>query len=845
MTTTDLPRAAVAAPVEADRDITCAHCRLPAPGAEDGGLPFCCEGCRTAWGIIHASGLERYYALPEKRLAAVRASGRACEEFDHAAFRDLYVRARPDGLAETELYLEGVHCASCVWLVERVPLAVPGVARAELDVSRSRVTLVWDERATPLSRVATFLDRLGYQPHPFRGGRAEALRRGEDRTMLAHIGVAGALAGNTMLVALALYSGWFSGMDPAHERFFRWVSFALATPALFWPGRVFFRGALGALRAGTLHMDVPIALALFAGYARGAVNTVRDAGPVYFDGVAMLVFLLLVGRFAQQRAQRSAMDATELLHALVPSTTRVVREVAAGPGAGARNGAGAAARAEWSRDAVADAALENLPADALDTVPVAALLPGMRVEVRDGETIPADGIVAAGVSSIDLALLTGESKPARAARGTRVYAGTVNRGARLWVRVAEAGETSRLGQLMREVETASRERAPVVQLADRMSGAFVAVVLALAALTAAIWWSRDASAAVDHAIALLIVTCPCALALATPLALAVAIGRAARAGILVRGGAALERLAQRGTFLLDKTGTVTEGRTRLVSWQGSVEARASALALEAHATHPIADGFRAAWPGLLPSVAEDVRVIPGAGIEGRVYGRRVRVGSPAFAAGGNAVDAPAGDGAFTPVHVAIDGEVVARAGFGDRLRADSREVVHALRAMGHETRLISGDDPRVAAAVARALELDPAAAEGGASPERKLEAVRAAAQSGPVFMVGDGVNDAAAIAGATVGIGVSGGAEASLAAADVYLTRPGLGALVPLAAGARRTLRVIRRNIAFSLVYNVAGAALAMAGLLHPLVAAVLMPASSITVVLASWWSRTFDVETA
>lgn len=820
MTTTEFPRTADAADAA-----VCTHCGLPAPPPAEGGRAFCCEGCRTAYRIIHESGLERFYALPEKRRAAVRASGRGFEEFDHAAFRELYVRARADGLAETELYLEGVHCASCVWLVERVPLALPGVARAELDVPRRRVTLAWDEHAMPLSRIAAFLDQLGYRPHPFRGVKAEAMRRGEDRAMLAHIGVAGALAGNTMLIAFALYSGWFSGMEPGYERFFRWVSLALATPALIWPGRVFFRSAFGALRARALHMDVPIALALMAGWARGAVNTFRDAGPIYFDGVALLVFLLLVGRFLQQRAQRSATDSTELLHALVPSTARVVEETATGE-----------------------------DATEARTVPIAALLPGMCVDVRDGETIPADGTVIAGTSRIDRSLLTGESKPEPAGPGTRAFAGTVNRGARLVIRIEEAGEASRLGQLMREVEAASRERAPVVQLADRLAGAFVGVVLALAALTALIWWGRDPSGAVDHAIALLIVTCPCALALATPLALAVAIGRAARAGILVRGGAALERLAQPGTFVLDKTGTVSEGRTRLVTWDGPEDVRRLVLALEAHATHPIADGFREAWPDLAAPAADGVHVVTGAGVEGVVAGRRVRIGTPAFAAGapsGSAVDAvpnPPGaamEDALTPVHVAVEGRVVARAAFGDRVRPDSAAAVRALRAMGHRVALLSGDAPGVVAVVSRVLEIPAEDAEGAASPERKLAAVRSATARGPVFMVGDGINDAAAIAGATVGIGVSGGAEASLAAADVYLTRPGLGALPALAHGARRSLHVIRRNVAFSLVYNVAGASLAMAGLLHPLIAAILMPASSITVVLASWWSRTFDVEHA
>jgi Cu2+-exporting ATPase len=774
----------------------------------EGGEQFCCGGCRAAWDLIHSSGLARYYTLPERRSEPVHVHGGEFVEFDHEVFHALYVTRRPGGLAETELYLEGVHCASCVWLVERVPLAIPGVVAAELDVARSRVRVAWDPSSTSLSAIARYLDTLGYCPHPHRGLRSEELRRAEDRRMLLHIGVAGALAGNVMLVALALYSGWFSGMEPGTERYFRWVSLGLTAPALLWPGRVFFRGAWASLKARALHMDVPVALALGAGFLRGAVNTMRDAGPVYFDGVAALIFLLLVGRFLQHRAQRAAASSAELMFSMAPSTARV-------------------------RDAIASAPRE---------VPAGAVTPGMLLDVRAGETIAADGVVEDGRSSLDLSLLSGESRPVETGPGARVFAGTLNRTGTLLVRVDATGEESRLGRLLKEVEAGARRRAPMVKLADRLTAGFVGAVLVLAVFTWAYWMRADPARALDNAIALLIVTCPCALALATPLAVTVAVGRAARRGILIKSGEALEALALPGLVFLDKTGTVTEGRTTLAWWDGADWVKPLVLAIEAHSTHPFATGFREAWPGVAIPDAYNVISTGGGGVTGLVQGHRIAVGSPAYIASTLGAPAPA-DAAIddrSPVWIMVDGRLAARAGFGDTIRAEAPMVLARLRGRGYRLRLLSGDATAVVAAVGARTGFTPAECRGAAAPEAKLAIIEAAVQREPVVMVGDGVNDAAAIARATVGVAVRGGAEASLAAADVYLTE-GLPALPDLMDGAARTLRVIRRNIGFSLVYNLVGAGLAVTGVITPLIAAIMMPVSSLTVVLASWRSRTFE----
>jgi P-type Cu2+ transporter len=791
--------------------IDCAHCGLPVPAGELDSLAerqFCCAGCRTAWTVINEIGLSAYYDGDLRRGVAVHPSGREYAEFDHPAFERLYVRTEPDGQKSAELYLDGVHCASCVWLVERVPLVIPGAVSAELNVPRSLARVRWDPARTSLAAIARFLDRLGYAAHPFRGGRAEARRRAEDRAMLIRIGVAGALAINVMTVALALYAGWFGHMEPTYITYFRWVSFLLAIPALAWPGRVFFKSAIGALRARRLHMDVPIALALGIGFGRGAFNTITDTGPVYFDGVVTLIFLLLVGRFLQQRAQRAAADSAELLHSIMPATANLVE------------------------------------ADAVREVPIEALTPGALVLVKSGETIPTDGVVTIGRSALNLSVLTGESRPVSVGPDDLVYGGTVNQGGAIRIRVTEAGEATRLGRILDELEQGMRRRAPVVHTADRLAGWFIALVLGLGILTWLVWRQRDPAAALDNAIALLIVTCPCALALATPLAMSVAVGRAARARILIRGGDALEVLSRPAALFVDKTGTITEGRMALLTWTGPDEAKGPVLALERHSNHPIARAFEAAWPGAPVTEAEAVRPHPGGGLVGEIAGRTWIVGSPRFV-NERALDPDRLGAAIspqaTPVLVAVDGLVIGAAGLGDPIRPEAAGALAALARRGWSVGILSGDAPAVVGAVAASLGIPADRAIGGATPEQKLAVVRERLRCGAVVMVGDGVNDAPAIGEASVGIGVRGGAEACLAAADVFLAAGGLEPLVRLIEGAERTMRVIRRNIAVSLGYNLIGAVLAVTGTINPLIAAIMMPASSLTVTLLSWRSRTFD----
>ncbi len=791
----------------------CTHCGQPVPGATPTEEVFCCQGCRVVWDILHSHGLGGYYRHAEREGQPANGSGRPYDEFDHDTFTQLYVRKA--GLhSTTDLYLEGVHCSACIWLVERLPRLLPGVIRAELDLPRGRAQIWWDSTTVALSAIARMLDTLGYRPHPFRGADADAVRRREDRSQIARMGIAGALAANVMLIAVAMYGGWFSGMDQATERFFRWISLGLTTAAVGGPGLVFLRGGYASLRTRSLHMDLPIAIALTAGYGRGFWNTVMDTGPVYFDGVSVLVFLLLVGRYLQHRAQRAALDRAELLYSVAPSTARLLDSITG----------------------------------SVQVVPTEALLPGMVVQVWAGERIPVDGRVTAGTSDLNNAMLSGESAPVAVGPADVVWAGAINLSSTLAIVASASGEESRLGKVLGMVAEGARRRTPLVQLAQRTAGWFVGVVLLLAVITLGVWWPHDPSLAIDHAIALLIVTCPCALALATPLAVSSAIGQAARAGMLIKDGAVLETLGlQPGTMFVDKTGTLTEGNTTLVVDRIPVEVRSKVLAVERDALHPVARGFRRAWASTPSPTATSVRQVIGHGVEGTVDGVSVVVGSPSFVAsqlGAAHLPPPSLPVHLTPIVVGVGGQVVGSAGFGDRIRPGTRGHLDTLRQAGWRLCLLTGDAAAVANRIGTTLGFRAQEIFAEQTPEDKVARV-ADTYPRPVVMVGDGVNDAAAMAAATAGIAVHGSAETSLLTADVHLSEadPGLAGVYDLYRGATSTIRIVRTNILFSLAYNIAGTTLAVMGLLSPFLAAILMPASSLTVIVYSWRARSFRTD--
>ncbi len=802
--------------------VACTHCTLPVPrglivaGSDE---QFCCSGCRTAHDLLHNAGLGAFYRLRDSldedtREEAKQSSGAEYLEFDDPLFIQEHAAPLPNGLLGIDLAIEGLHCGACVWLLERLPRLAPSVTLARIDYQRRIIHIEWDPARAPLSAIASRLGLLGYPVRRRAGsGRDDALLN-ENRRYLVRVAVAGACAGNVMLISFALYGGMFSGMAASHEALFRWTSLLFGLLATAGPGFVFIRGALAGVRAGVLNMDLPIALGLSAGVAMGLINTVRGSGEVYFDTVTMLVFLLLLGRWLQFRQQARSSDSLALLGAVTPG----------------------AARRRTAEGGAEIVAIESIHA-------------GDEVEVLVGDSIPVDGTVVSGRGHVDASLMTGESNPVPVSPGDAVVAGSVNLSAPIAIRVSASGSDTRIGRIMHLVEQASFNRPPIVRAADRIAQRFVAGVLLLGALTLLLWLFIDPSRAVPNAAALLIVTCPCALALATPLAIASGIGQAARRGILIKSGEALESLSRPGVLLLDKTGTVTERAVSVVRWHGDQSMKSPVAAIERSFTHPIARALAGMDRDPGPASPVHVQAIGSLGVEGAVDGSRFVIGSTrlirleGFQIGEDLerqISEAAGDG-LTPIVVARDGEVRAVAVCGDRLRVGASIAVAQLRRAGWTVGMLSGDHPQIVQRVAADLGLEPHMVRGEATPEAKADAVgELLAEHERVVMVGDGINDAAALASATVGVAVEGGAEASLEAADLYLSRPGLAPLEQAIEGARRTMRVIRRNFAISLAYNAVCATLAISGLINPLIAAVIMPVSSLTVVTLSYRARIF-----
>lgn len=823
----------------ASGEVRCAHCQLLVPVAlirDEQEPSFCCSGCETVFGLLAGAGLEDYYTFRERLGEAGRPVPEqpgSESELDSPAFAELYCSELPGGLQKTQLLLEGVHCAACLWLVERLPRLEPAVVSARLEMSRSRVELVWDPEQAKLGQLGRTLTRMGYRPRPFRASAADELRRGELRSLLVRIGVAGASAGNVMLMAFALYSGAV-GMDEADtmsaetRRFFEVASLFVSLPAL-WAGSLFFRGAWASLRTRTPHMDLPIALGIAVGFLWGASAALWGQGEIYFDSITALIFFLLIGRYLQRRHQMAVSDAAELLHAVLPGSVRILRPAI--PGESERG---------------------------VETVAVSQVLAGNEVLVESGEVVPVDGRVLEGHSSLDKSLLTGESRGVTVKTGDSVYAGALNLGARLVVFAEKAPAEARVAQLMQEVEQALHTRTPLVGRADRIAGVFTVSVLGLALAAGLLWSQVSVAAGVEHALALLIVACPCALGLATPLALSAGTRQAAEAGMLVFSPEALERLGAPATLVFDKTGTLTEGKLKVLSWVGDRSLGPFVLAVEKGATHPVARALVEFLEGdderlRLTSVPSNLTDLMGRGRSADFGGKRLLVGAPVHVLSQATLpqelqtELEVGQGPASPVLVAWEREVRAIVWLGDAIRSDAVESLVKARRLGHRIQLLSGDHDKTAQAVAAELARRCgdsqlfASVRGSVTPEGKLAAMKTLQASGQlVVMVGDGVNDAAALAQADVGVAVSGAAEASRLSADVFLAQSGVARVVDLLEGARRVLSTIRRGMGFSLAYNGVGIACAAAGVLGPLEAAILMPLSSLTVVTNAYRSRSF-----
>ncbi len=791
---------------------TCFHCALPIPAGLDLTVdfegerrPVCCPGCRAVAELIRDTGLSRYYQLRDAPDPGV---GRPPEEapewgvFDSDDMLEAFTEQGGDS-REATIYVGGMYCSACSWLIETTMARQPGVESAEINPITHRLRLRFAAERASLAACLARLADLGYQPQPLSPESTARPEVAEQRQALKRLLVASLGMMQVMMFAVGLYAMDYQGVDPDMQHFLRLVSFFVTTPVVFYSARPFFTSAWRGVVGKKPGMDLPVSIAIGAAYAASVYATFTRGEAVWFDSVTMFVFFLTLGRFLEMRARHRSIDRSAALSSLLPNT---------------------ATRVDGTTHSV---------------VPVSQLREGDRLLVRAGDPIPADGLLASGSTSVDEALLTGEPTPQARAVGDQLSAGTINLDGMIEMTVTQTGSDTTLGTISILSERARYARPAFVALADRIASYIVVALLVVAAGVATFWSYADPDRAFVITLSVLVVTCPCALALATPAAFAAAGSRLSQLRLLVTNGNAIEALSRTTLAMFDKTGTLTTGTPRITSVLvfdnnfTEMDCRLIAAALEHASTHPLARAF--AMPGELPSVSSP-EIVVGHGIRGIIDGHEWRIGSAAFVGGGAG---PSGEIA-THVLLGVDGNVVAWFAIEDELRRDAGATLRELRRLGVRTALVSGDNRLAVDEVAAKLEMTEAHAE--CRPQDKLAIIKTEQEKGErVVMIGDGINDAPVLAGADASIAPAHGALLAQTSADVIMLGESLAPLTTAIAMSRKTMRIVRQNLAWAIVYNAVALPLAAAGFVPPWAAAIGMSASSLIVVLNSLRLNRFE----
>lgn len=697
-------------------------------------------------------------------------------------------------LMRMDFLVPGMHCGGCMKKIESGLSKVPGVDRVRANLSTRRVSVGWRMAMLDQDGVRAAFEQIGFDATPFDPRLLESGDREEGRRLLRAMAVAGFAAANVMLLSVSVWAGLVSDMDFETRQLFHWLSALIALPAVLYAGRPFFRSAARALGARRMNMDVPISLAVLLASGASLAETIRGAEHVYFDASLSLLFFLLIGRVLDQSMRAKAGEAARNLLALA-ATSAVIEE--------------------------ADGARRSLPVD--------QLLPGMRLFVAPGMRIAADGVIIDGASDIDNSLLTGEATPLAVAEGDKALAGTLNLSGPLRIRVEAAARDSVLAGIARLMEAAEQGRAGYVRLADRIARLYAPVVHILAAATFLGWLLAGLGwhPALMTAIAVLIITCPCALGLAVPVVQVVASGALLRRGVIVKAADGLERLAHIDHIVFDKTGTLTRGEPELLTPQALPEDRlAVAAALARNSRHPLARAVARAGAGLALADIRDIREQPGFGIEGVWHKSRIRIGRREWAGVANALDHQGPELWFS-----IEGEAPIRLLFRDALRSDAVETLAALRRDGYRLHLFSGD--RQAAVDALRDQLGIADARAEMTPADKIKGIEALRAGGAhVLMVGDGLNDAPALAAATASVSPASAADIAQTAADFLFQGEKLGSVRTILRLAGAANNRVRENFALAFLYNLIAVPIAALGFVTPLIAAIAMSGSSLIVTL-------------
>ncbi len=764
---------------------------------------FCCAGCEFVYGLIQSESLGNYYKLREANPPTCPVPAQSSSSnYDFCDQTEFIAQASADGLKMC-FYLEGMNCTACVWLLEKLPSYCSDAVHAQINMGESTIQVTRTPNGS-FATIARTLNRFGYRPHPLRESEtAQLLQKKENRKDLIRIGVAAACTGNIMIFAVSLYGGATGTLGDQ----FRWLSAGLALPVLTYCAWPFYRNTFSSFTSRQLNLDVPIVAALVSGIIFSIWGLFSAGQTVYFDSLSMLVFLLLSSRFVLKGVQHRQLQATHLEDELLLSSVFKLNS---------------------------QGIFENVSS--------LTLIEGDLLRIDEGMVIPVDGLVETGKGMINTAVMSGESEPIAVAVGSKVEAGSQNLTGSWTLRVQKTPAQTRLAQILRDTERSAQAKSKFVYFSDRVSAWFIGIVFFIAALVV-LWHLGSApQEGIARALALVIVTCPCVFGIAIPLSMSSAIRGAARRGIIIKNNDAIERLWKTKTLFFDKTGTLTTGEMTVLDIQKTQAAKDNpkalsfVLGLEKNQTHPVARALTKYLRqlGVSEMAIENPTLMPMGGmsalIEGAVYSIvPLAENLSQFSKSQNLSIIQSCYGLFK------DQELLVKFQLGDQPRAEALPLLSWARSHGLATRMISGDKAHVANVCGRILGFKTCDILSQVSPEEKAKALDLCKEG--TAMIGDGANDAAALASADVGIAVCGSLDVSLRAADVYLTRPDLNSISILFEISRRTKFAIYRNLIFSASFNLISGSLAVAGLMTPLWAAVLMPLSSLTVLLSALWT--------
>ena len=801
--------------------LTCFHCGLPVyeSGKVTGDVKgnskvFCCEGCKTVSIAICEAGLEGFYnRLPEDiHLTVPSETAAQADIYDINEVQSEFADTNSD-IREVTLLIEGIHCAACVWLIENILEKADGVREARVNLAAKKLRVRWGNNAIKLSEIIKRVGSVGYSAVPFSPDAAIEEAESSRRSSLFRIGFAGFVAMNMMWISIALWTGAAEG---EYRDFFRQTGMALALFTLTYSGYPFFRNSFFGLKGFYLTMDLPIAIGSLATFLYSAYITLvaPESGDVYFDTVVALIFIILIGRHLETSSRAMAIDATGRLMQLQPKVATIIRD-----------------------------GIES-------TVHVKTVKEGETILVRPGERIALDAEVIEGKSNVDESIITGESKMVEKTIGSFLAAGTMNENGFLSGRVTHSLADGALSKMAKLVDQAQSTKAPTQAIAEKVVPWFIAATLSISAVTFFFWYGTGLEKALLTAVSVLIITCPCALGLATPMAVTAGMSLGSRVGALVKNGASIEALATADRFVFDKTGVLTEGKRSvidIITFNGfsKDELLSVSASVESHSEHNIAKAIVfAAETKNVPIVRSgliDFLATPGAGVVATLGENKIVIGSRQMIE----MDGVSSEGidlkeyyakGQTVVFCAIGGKLAGLFVVGDQLRDGAPEVIDFLRKERSKISVFTGDVREVAEYVAKSLNLfgsDDITIKSEMKPEDKYDEVERYQKEAKetVVMIGDGVNDAPALAKADIGIAISSGADVSVQSADIILTGGSLYKLIKAIKLSRITTKIIRQNIAISLVYNVVLVPMAVMGLLTPVFAAIVMPLSSLTVV--------------